>query len=56
LTWLIHSRSEYRQLAAEVGGQPDRSALRASVFVSLWAAELGQGRGTPARLLAQEAA
>jgi len=56
LTWLIHSRSEYRQLTAEQGGQPYRAARRDSVFVSLWAAELDQARNAPARLLAQEAA
>ncbi len=37
LTWMIHSRSEYRRLAAE-GDDPD--ALRHNLFVSLWEEEL----------------
>jgi hypothetical protein len=55
LTWLIHSRSEYRQLTAEAGGPPPPAALRASVFVSLWATELRTGAVAASALLAQEA-
>ncbi len=40
LTWLIHSQSEYQQLATEGTGQPDPSDLRRSLFVSLWEEEL----------------
>ncbi len=40
LAWLIHSRSEYRQLRAEAGGPPAPEALRGSLFVQLWQAEL----------------
>jgi hypothetical protein len=40
LTWLIHSQSDYRQLAAEGIGQPNPSDLRRSLFVSLWEEEL----------------
>jgi hypothetical protein len=42
LAWLIHSRSEYKQLAAEAGGQPEAAKLRGSLFFQLWQAELGQ--------------
>ncbi len=38
--WLIHSRSEYQQLAAASAGRPDPTALRRSLFVSLWEEEL----------------
>jgi hypothetical protein len=40
LAWLIHSRSEYRQLRAETGGPPAPETLRGSLFVQLWQAEL----------------
>jgi hypothetical protein len=36
LTWLIHSRSEYKQLTAASADPPDPTALRRSRFVSLW--------------------
>jgi len=36
LLWLIHSRSEYKQFANDVGGTPTRDVLRGSVFVKLW--------------------
>jgi hypothetical protein len=36
LTWLIHSRSEYKQIAARSDGLPDPAVLRHSRFVSLW--------------------
>lgn len=40
LTWLIHSQSEYRQLAAEGTGLSNPASLRGSLFVSLWEEEL----------------
>ncbi|HEX6979286.1 MAG TPA: aminoglycoside phosphotransferase family protein [Alphaproteobacteria bacterium] len=40
LAWLIHSRSDYRQLAAEAGGSPDRTALGRSVFLAFWEEEV----------------
>lgn len=40
LVWLIHARSEYRQLAGDHGGWPSHGALRRSVFVGLWEEEL----------------
>jgi Phosphotransferase enzyme family len=43
LAWLIHSRSEYRQLRAEAGGPPSAQVLRGSLFVQLWQAELEHG-------------
>lgn len=45
LTWLIHSRSEYKRLIAETAGQLDSSTLRRSLFVSLWKEELVSGDG-----------
>jgi hypothetical protein len=41
LTWLIHSRSDYRHLTADAAGSPDPSALRESLFLALWEEELG---------------
>jgi hypothetical protein len=40
LTWLIHSQSEYQQLATEGTGQSNPSTLGRSLFVSLWEEEL----------------
>ena len=40
LTWLIHSRSEYRRLAADAAGLPNTEALCNSLFVKLWTEEL----------------
>jgi hypothetical protein len=40
LTWLIHSQSDYRRLAAGGPGQPNPADLRRSLFVSLWEEEL----------------
>jgi hypothetical protein len=40
LVWLIHSRSEYQQFAADMAGRPDRQTLRRSLFLSLWEEEL----------------
>lgn len=39
LTWLVHSQSEYRQMAGGAG-QPSLSELRSGLFVSLWEEEL----------------
>lgn len=36
LVWIIHSRSEYRQLTAEHGGVLTAEHLRNSVFFTLW--------------------
>ncbi len=40
LAWLIHSRSEYKQIVAESASHHDPTALRRSLFVSLWEEEL----------------
>jgi hypothetical protein len=40
LTWLIHCRSDYGHLAADVAGVPSTSALRKSLFLGLWEEEL----------------
>jgi hypothetical protein len=40
LAWLIHSRSEYRHLAADAGGIPQSAALRNSLFYNLVLEEL----------------
>jgi len=40
LVWLIHSRSEYQRLVAASAVRPDPTALRRSLFVSLWEEEL----------------
>lgn len=40
LTWLLHSRSEYRNLAADAAGKPGSEILKRSLFVRLWEAEL----------------
>jgi hypothetical protein len=40
LAWLIHSRSEYRHLAADTGGIPQSAALRNSLFYNLVLEEL----------------
>ena len=42
LTWLIHSRSEYRRLVADAGGPPALGALERSLFLALWREELSQ--------------
>jgi hypothetical protein len=42
LTWMIHSRSEYRRMVADAGGQPSLEALRRSLFLQLWRTELGR--------------
>ena len=43
LVWVLHSRSEYLRLVADRGGAPPADALRRSLFVRLWEAELRQG-------------
>jgi len=43
LTWMLHSRSEYREFVADSGGRPTPDVLRRSVFAALWAEELRSG-------------
>ena len=43
LTWLIHSRSDYRQLTADAGGRPDAKALGRSAFLAFWEEEVRAG-------------
>jgi len=40
LVWLIHSKSEYKRFLSEAGGRPTPTALRCSLFVTLWEEEL----------------
>jgi hypothetical protein len=40
LCWMVHSRSEYRRFAADIGGVPQPAQLRRSLFMSLWEEEL----------------
>jgi hypothetical protein len=40
LTWLVHARSEYRQLTADAGHRPSPEQLRSAVFITLWQEEL----------------
>jgi len=40
LVWLVHTRSDYEHLVADYAGQPAAAALRASLFLTLWRAEL----------------
>lgn len=42
LTWLVHSRSDYRHLAADAAGAPTAAVLRRSLFLGLWEEELGR--------------
>lgn len=44
LTWMLHGRSEYRQMAEDAGGPPSPAALRASTFVALWREEMHGAR------------
>jgi hypothetical protein len=44
LVWLLHARSEYRRLVEDAGGRPTDDQLARSLFVSLWRAELRDGR------------
>lgn len=43
LTWLLHSRSEYRRLEADRGGRPDEAAMESSLFLTLIREELQSG-------------
>ena len=40
VVWIVHSCSEDRRLAADAAGRPLDSALRGSLFLQLWEAEL----------------
>lgn len=40
LAWLIHAHSDFRHAEADAGGAPSAEALRRSLFVALWAAEV----------------
>jgi aminoglycoside phosphotransferase (APT) family kinase protein len=40
LTWMLHSRSEYRQMRRASRGSPTKEKLRESVFVRLWSEEM----------------
>lgn len=40
LCWIVHSRSDYRHLELETAAPPEPSALRSSLFFSLWQEEL----------------
>jgi hypothetical protein len=42
LAWIVHSRAEYRRLAADAAGRPRGGALRDSLFRQLWEAELAR--------------
>jgi thiamine kinase-like enzyme len=42
LVWLIHARSEYQRLVADLGVSPPAHRLRTALFVSLWEEELGR--------------
>jgi hypothetical protein len=43
LVWMVHSRSEYEQIAADVAGRPSPDGLRRTIFASLWEEELRHG-------------
>ncbi len=43
LTWLIHTRSDYRRFEGQAQGRPSPAALRGSLFRELWQEELLQG-------------
>jgi hypothetical protein len=40
LVWLIHAHSDFRHAEADAGGPPPAAALRRSLFLSLWTAEV----------------
>jgi hypothetical protein len=44
LVWMIHSRSEYRRMAADVGGPPEAAQLRGSVCLALLEEDLDDDR------------
>jgi hypothetical protein len=41
LVWLVHAESDARHAAADAGGAPSAEALRRSLFLALWTAEVG---------------
>ena len=43
LTWVVHSRSDYRHLELESRGEPSAEALRGSTFLGLVEEELRRG-------------
>jgi hypothetical protein len=45
LTWMVHSRSEYKHLVADTDSEPSREALDHSLFLNLWRQELASGTG-----------
>ena len=40
LVWLVHAHSDARHAAADAGGRPSAEALRRSLFLALWTAEV----------------
>jgi hypothetical protein len=40
LVWMLHSRSEYREMSYQAGGAPSPQALASSLFVKLWEEEM----------------
>jgi hypothetical protein len=40
LVWLIHTQSDFRHAVADAGGSPPADALRRSLFLALWTAEV----------------
>ena len=40
LTWMLHSRSEYKRLESEANGVPTPESLEGSLFYNLWLEEL----------------
>jgi hypothetical protein len=40
LVWLVHAHSDARHAAADAGGLPSAEALRRSLFLALWTAEV----------------
>jgi hypothetical protein len=40
LVWLIHAHSDFRHAVADAGGSPPAEALRRSLFLALWTAEV----------------
>jgi hypothetical protein len=45
LVWLIHAHSDFRHAMADAGGSPPADALRRSLFLALWTAEVRDIRG-----------
>jgi hypothetical protein len=44
LTWMIHSKSDYRHFCLDLGRPPEQPELRQSVFLRLWHEELASAR------------